>query len=82
MTNATPIDVDRNIENNAQSLPKIPDALPVLPLINTVIVPMAVAPIAIGQERSVKLVDEVMRTNRLVALVAQRNPEAVSYTHL
>jgi ATP-dependent Lon protease len=54
----------------------IPDALPVLPLINTVVVPMAVVPLVIGQERSVKLVDEVMRTNRLVALVAQSNPEA------
>jgi ATP-dependent Lon protease len=36
---------------------------------------MAIAPILVGQERSVKLVDEVMRTNRLVALVAQRHPE-------
>ncbi|NWF58771.1 MAG: endopeptidase La [Fischerella sp.] len=72
----TPISVDRSPETNAQNIPKIPDALPVLPLINTVIVPMAVAPIVVGQERSVKLVDEVMRTNRLVALVAQRHLEA------
>jgi ATP-dependent Lon protease len=61
---------------DVQNIPQIPDALPVLPLINTVIVPMAVAPIVVGQERSVKLVDEVMRTNRLLALVAQRHPEA------
>ncbi len=76
----TPINVDQNVdqnsEMNAQTTPEIPDALPVLPLINTVVVPMAVAPIVVGQERSVKLVDEVMRTNRLVALVAQRHPEA------
>ncbi|PPS46170.1 endopeptidase La [Chroococcidiopsis sp. TS-821] len=72
---AVPPGVDQSAETNAQNVPEIPDALPVLPLINTVIVPMAVAPIVVGQERSVKLVDEVMRTNRLVALVAQRNPE-------
>lgn len=71
----TPTSIEQSSENNAQNIPRIPDALPVLPLINTVIVPMAVAPIVVGQERSVKLVDEVMRTNRLVALVAQRHPE-------
>lgn len=63
-------------ENNTEQIPEIPDALPVLPLVNTVVVPMAVAPILVGQERSVKLVDEVMRSNRLVALVTQRQPEA------
>jgi len=72
----TPINVNQNSEIDTQTTPEIPDILPVLPLINTVIVPMAVAPIVVGQERSVKLVDEVMRTNRLVALVAQRHPEA------
>ncbi len=72
----TPINGDQNSAMDAQSIPEIPDALPVLPLINTVVVPMAVAPIVVGQERSIKLVDEVMRTNRLVTLVAQRHPEA------
>ncbi len=72
----TPINGDQNSAMDAQSIPEIPDDLPVLPLINTVVVPMAVAPIVVGQERSIKLVDEVMRTNRLVTLVAQRHPEA------
>jgi ATP-dependent Lon protease len=72
----TPINVNQNSEIDAQTTPEIPDILPVLPLINTVVVPMAIAPIVVGQERSVKLVDEVMRTNRLVALVAQCYPEA------
>jgi ATP-dependent Lon protease len=53
----------------------IPDVLPVLPLRNTVVFPLAVAPLLVGQERSIKLVDEAMRTNRLVALVTQRKPE-------
>ncbi len=76
MTHVAPIDVEKNAENNTEHIPALPDALPVLPLINIVVVPMAVAPIVVGQQRSVNLVDEVMRTNRLVALVAQRNPEA------
>jgi ATP-dependent Lon protease len=58
------------------AMPPIPDALPVLPLRNMVVFPMAVAPIVVGQERSLRLVDDVMRGNRLLALVTQRNPEA------
>ncbi len=54
----------------------IPDTLPVLPLRETVVFPMAVAPLVIGQERSVRLVDEAMRGNRLLAVVAQRSPAA------
>ncbi len=50
----------------------IPDALPVLPLQDAVVFPLTAVPLAVGQPRSVRLVDEVMRGNRLVALVAQR----------
>jgi ATP-dependent Lon protease len=49
--------------------------LPVLPLRETVIFPLSVVPLHVGQERSVKLVDDVMRTHRLVALVTQLKPE-------
>ncbi len=51
----------------------IPDVLPVLPLRGgTVVFPLAVVPLVVGQPRSVRLVDDVMRRDRLVALVAQR----------
>src|SRR5688572_25914922 len=50
----------------------LPDVLPVLPLRETVVFPLAMAPLAVGQPRSVRLVDDVMRGNRLLALVAQR----------
>ncbi len=53
--------------------PAIPDVLPVLPLRGTVVFPYAVVPLAVGQPRSVRLVDDVMRGNRLVALVTQRS---------
>jgi ATP-dependent Lon protease len=51
----------------------VPDALPVLPLRDTVVLPLTAVPLAVGQPRSVRLVDEVMRGNRLLALVAQRD---------
>ncbi len=54
----------------------IPDALPVLPLRDAVVLPLTALPLAVGQARSVRLVDDVMRGNRLLCLVAQRNPKA------
>ncbi len=53
----------------------IPDVLPVLPLKDTVIYPFAVQPLGVGQERSIRLIDDVMRGNRLVVLVAQKSAE-------
>ena len=50
----------------------LPDALPVLPLKGLVVFPLAISPLAVGQPRSVQLVDDVMRGSRLLALVAQR----------
>ncbi|MBW3632750.1 MAG: endopeptidase La, partial [Chloroflexi bacterium] len=55
---------------------EIPDALPVLPLRGgTVVFPLAVVPLNVGQERSIRLVDDAMRGNRMLALVAQRGDE-------
>ena len=51
----------------------VPDTLPVLPLRDAVVLPLAAVPLAVGQPRSVRLVDDVMRGNRLLALVAQRD---------
>jgi ATP-dependent Lon protease len=52
----------------------IPDELPVLPLKETVVFPDSWTPLAIGQERSVKLVDDVVaRDERLLALVTVKD---------
>jgi ATP-dependent Lon protease len=56
---------------------EIPATLPVLPLKETVVFPQSVSPLAIGQERSVKLVDDVVAGERMLALVTVRNAEAV-----
>jgi ATP-dependent Lon protease len=53
----------------------LPDALPVLPLRETVTFPETMTPLAVGQERSIKLVDDVLGANRMLAMVAARNPE-------
>jgi ATP-dependent Lon protease len=53
----------------------IPDALPILPLRDGVVFPQTAVPLAVTQPASVRLVDDVMRGNRLLALVAQRDPQ-------
>jgi ATP-dependent Lon protease len=53
----------------------LPDALPVLPLRETVPFPGTLTPLAVGQDRSIKLVNDVLSGNRMLAMVASRDPE-------
>ncbi|HVQ59849.1 MAG TPA: endopeptidase La [Solirubrobacterales bacterium] len=53
----------------------LPEALPVLPLRDTVTFPETLTPLAVGQPRSVQLVNDVLGTNRMLVMVASRDPE-------
>ena len=53
----------------------LPAALPVLPLKDAVAYPDTLTPLAVGQERSMKLVDDVLGGERTLVLVASRDPE-------
>jgi ATP-dependent Lon protease len=53
----------------------LPDAMPVLPLRDTVAYPDTLAPLGVGQERSIKLVDDVLAGNRMLVMVASTEPE-------
>ena len=55
---------------------EVPNELPVLPLKETVVFPQSMTPLAIGQERSIKLIEDAVDGERLVALVTVKNPEA------
>src|SRR5689334_24262549 len=55
---------------------EIPSTLPVLPLKETVVFPQSVSPLAIGQERSIQLVDDVLEGERMLALVTVALPDA------
>src|SRR5439155_3874740 len=59
------VDTDTEIE--------LPATLPVLPLKETVVFPQSMTPLAIGQERSIRLIDDVVAGDRLVALVTARD---------
>jgi ATP-dependent Lon protease len=53
----------------------LPRVLPVLPLRESVPFPETLTPLAVGQERSSLLVNEVLAGNRMLVMVAGRNPE-------
>jgi ATP-dependent Lon protease len=53
----------------------LPGTLPVLPLRDTVTYPDTLTPLAVGQERSIALVNEVLSGNRMLVMVASRDPE-------
>lgn len=52
---------------------KLPDVLSILPLKNTVLFPGVIIPIAVGREKSLKLVHEVNKKNKLLGVVAQKD---------
>ena len=51
----------------------VPDILPILPLRNTVMFPGVVMPITVGRQKSLQLVQEVYRGNRLLGTIAQKD---------
>jgi ATP-dependent Lon protease len=59
---------------------ELPATLPVLPLKETVVFPESMTPLAIGQERSIRLIDDVVGGDRLLALVTVRDEEVETPT--
>lgn len=55
--------------------PVIPEVLAILPLRGVVVYPLTAVPLTIGQPRSVRLVDDAVVGQRVIGLVASKNPE-------
>lgn len=56
----------------------LPDMLPVLPVRDTVPFPDTVLPLAVGQERSMELVNDVLAGSRMLVMLSSRQPEIES----
>ncbi len=54
---------------------EIPEALPILSLRNTVLFPGVVLPISIGRPKSIQLIKDAYRTDKIVGTVAQKDPD-------
>ncbi|HZJ29120.1 MAG TPA: endopeptidase La, partial [Solirubrobacterales bacterium] len=68
------VEAMEDAEDAIRAQEPLPDAIPILPLRETVTYPDALTPLAVGQERSIKLVDDVLGANRMLAMVASRDP--------
>jgi ATP-dependent Lon protease len=51
----------------------VPEALPILPLRNTVLFPGVVIPITAGRDKSIKLIKEAYAGSKIIGVVAQKN---------
>ena len=54
---------------------ELPQELPILPLRGVVIFPSAIVPLLISRASSLKLVEDCRKSNNLLGLAAQKNPE-------
>lgn len=62
-------------EEKQLSQSEIPDALPILPLKNTVLFPGVVVPITVGRDRSLAMVKEAYESNRIIGVVTQKDED-------
>src|ERR1700743_3780643 len=71
---------DEEEMNNEQ----VPDALPILPLRNTVLFPGVVIPITVGPDKSIKLIRDANKGSKMIGVVSQQdvNIEAPTFSQL
>lgn len=76
------------IENDSEFIPllssedeeqmnaeEVPEILPILPLRNTVLFPGVVIPITVGRDKSIRLIKEYYKGDRIIGAVAQKDFE-------
>ena len=51
------------------------ESLPTLPLRDIVVFPGIIVPLFVGRDKSIKALNEVMKTNKKILLVTQKNAE-------
>lgn len=62
-------------DEDAMDKEETPEVLPILPLRNTVLFPGVVIPITVGRDKSIRLIQEANKGNKIIGVVAQRNPD-------
>ncbi|MEP6647776.1 MAG: LON peptidase substrate-binding domain-containing protein, partial [Saprospiraceae bacterium] len=65
------VDEEEDVLDNAE----LPELLPVLALKNTILFPGIVIPITVGREKSMKAVRKAHETNKLIAVLAQKDDD-------
>ncbi|MFT5437538.1 MAG: ATP-dependent Lon protease, partial [Ulvibacter sp.] len=59
-------------DEDAMDKEELPEILPILPLRNTVLFPGVVVPITAGRDKSIKLINETNKGNKIIGVVSQK----------
>jgi len=62
-------------ESDIDTMPTVPEQLPLLPLKDTVVYPLTVYPLVIGKEKSIKLINEVTVGDKILGLTSQKRAD-------
>ncbi|MGB1448279.1 MAG: endopeptidase La [Flavobacteriaceae bacterium] len=60
-------------DEEALELEELPDAVPILPLRNTVLFPGVVIPITVGRDKSIQLIKDANKGDKVIGVVAQKD---------
>ena len=71
-------------DEDRMNLEEVPDKLPILPLRNNVLFPGVVIPITLGRDKSIKLIQDAYKGNKIIGVVSQTdsNVEEPQYADL
>ncbi|MCX7941937.1 MAG: endopeptidase La [Dictyoglomaceae bacterium] len=61
-------------EQELKNIENIPEILPILPLRETVVYPQMLIPLVVGREKSLKLIEDAISSNKLLGLCMQKSP--------
>lgn len=67
--------MEQIIDTQQEKAPPVPASLPLLPLKDTVVYPLTVYPLVIGKEKSIKLINDVTVSDKILALTSQRRAD-------
>jgi ATP-dependent Lon protease len=62
-------------DEDAMDKEELPEILPILPLRNTVLFPGVVVPITAGRDKSIKLISETNKGNKIIGVVSQKEED-------
>jgi ATP-dependent Lon protease len=62
-------------DEEAMHREKAPEVIPILPLRNTVLFPGVVIPITVGRDRSIRLINEAHKSDKIIGVVSQMDAD-------
>ena len=66
---------EKETDPNTPTEEQIPNELPILPLRNTVAFPFSMVPLSVGVPRSIKLIEDALKGDRLIGVVGMKYPD-------